>query len=81
MTILCEHHESADCLTLVDGEIDVEEGELTYVELRYQCAHYPTLEGVYRCAGDVETVDGALVRVESRGTPLDEQRPVGGEGQ
>ncbi|WP_337653201.1 hypothetical protein [Halomontanus rarus] len=81
MTLLCEHHESADCLELVDGEIDAVEGELTFVELRYRCEHYPKLEGVYRCAGDVETVDGALVRVESRGTPLDEQRPIGGDPQ
>ncbi|WP_226043329.1 hypothetical protein [Natrinema sp. DC36] len=77
-TLVCEHHRSADCLRFQGGEIDLQDGEPVHAELHYYCAQYPRLEGIYRIDKDVETVHGALVRVESRGTPLDEQRPVSG---
>lgn len=73
--LVCEHHETDDCLEHVDGEIDIEDGELQFVELHYQCEVFD-LEGTYRNAGDVETTHGALVLVESRGTPIDDQRGV-----
>lgn len=75
MSVYCEHHESADCLTLVDGELEVRDGEIAYAKLEYVCERYE-LVGTLELWGRVPEITGALVLVESRGTPLDEQRGI-----
>ena len=76
--LYCEHCETDECLELVGGEIDVgDDDELTFVELEYRCSIHG-LEGTYRAASDVHDVSGALVRVETCGTPIDEQYATAG---
>lgn len=63
--LVCEHCRTNDCLELTGGEIDVDDGELQFVVLHFECQNHG-LEGTYRNSGDAETVDDSLVQVDDR---------------
>ncbi|MFP8891871.1 hypothetical protein ACLI4U_19175 (plasmid) [Natrialbaceae archaeon A-CW2] len=63
---VCEHHESGDCLEIVESRIEFDEnGELAFVEEHYEC-RYRNLSGTYRYANDIENIQGAIVSTDDR---------------